>query len=123
MINEWLDKLVIAMAHMEGYGIPGVTPTLNNNPLDLRYAGQANVVNVPVNTAHPAPIAKFTSKQGGICAGYRDLLAKIATGMTLRQLIYVFAPPNENNSKVYLEFVAKETGISPDKKLIELFEL
>lgn len=123
MINDWLDKLVITMAHMEGFGIANVTPTINNNPLDIRYANQANALPEATVAGHPAPIARFGTKGAGVCAGYRDLLAKIANGMTLRQLIYVFAPPNENNSKVYLEFVVKETGIALDKKLIELFEL
>ncbi len=38
--------------------------------------------------------------QTGICALYRDVLSKIASGMSLRALIYAHAPPNANSTAV-----------------------
>ena len=66
----------------------------------------------------------FSSPQAGICALYRDLLAKIASGVSLRAMIFAYAPPNENNTAVYLANVQQWTGMAdPDVPLLRNFKI
>lgn len=128
MQNDFLDKLVSAVAHMEGAAVAGSIPQVRHNPGNLRYAHQANATRPDGSTLGNLavePIAEFRSTEAGICALYRDLLAKIAQGQTLRQLIYVYAPPSDgNDTAAYLANVLTWTGITnPDQKLIELLSL
>ena len=115
MQNDWLDTLVSSIARQEGFfaGDQKLTPVVRNNPGDLRYAHQRNATSPDGTTEgmqNPEPIAVFSSLEAGIAALYRDVLAKIATGASLKEVIYVFAPPNENNSATYLANVAAWTG-------------
>ena len=130
MQNDFLDILVEAIARQEGYfaGNPQATLVVRNNPGNLRFAGQANASRPTGATAvmigQGEPIAVFSSPQAGICALYRDELAKIASGMSLRAMIYAYAPPNENNTAVYLANVQQGAGIAdPDVPLIYNFKI
>lgn len=129
MMNEWLYDLCAAIARQEGFFSknPSVTPIINHNPGDIRFAHQTNATRPDGSTVgnlQVEPIAKFSSAQAGICGLYRDVLAKVATGMTLRELIYVWAPASDGNQPgSYLDNVASWTGIAKDQKLIDLFEL
>lgn len=87
----------------------------NNNPLNLRPIGKTE------------GFQTFDSPKEGLEAGRRDLLAKIngnssamaakfgdAYQPTLANVINTWAPPNENNTNQYLDFVSQKTGYSPD---------
>lgn len=55
----------------------------------------------------------FSSRIYGIRAIYVDLIQKIKGGKnTIEKIITVYAPPIENDTKSYIDFVEKRTGIS-----------
>lgn len=83
-----------------------------NNPGNLRPVGSST------------GFQTFDTPQAGMDAMRSDLLAKIGGSASmngqpasLRNIIYTYAPPNENNSAAYLENVSKQSGISPNKIL------
>lgn len=72
----------------------------------------------------------FPSKRAGVEAMRADIVAKISgesrmmqarygSGYkpTLEKVIAVYAPPTENNTAHYINFVAKRAGINPKRKL------
>ena len=113
-----VDRLAAAIACQEGWFDPGInTPKLLYNPGDLRFAEQTGAIKATRG------FARWPTPQAGIVGLYRDLYAKIAAGMSLKTLIYVWAPPSENNSAVYLQNVQKRTGIqNVDTPLLTLIE-
>lgn len=63
-----------------------------------------------------ALIADITAKVSGRS---RAMASRYGSGYTatLNKLISTFAPPNENNTKNYIDFVSKQTGIDPNRPL------
>lgn len=65
----------------------------------------------------------FTSSFFGIRALGKDLKSKWDRGLrTVRKIIDVYAPPNENNTASYIQDVSDRLGINPDD-LIDLSKL
>lgn len=92
-------------------------------PLNVRNQNPGNMRPVGSSTGFQT----FSSPQEGLEAMRRDLMAKI-TGKskamggkepTLSNVISTWAPPSENDTKSYIDFVAKKTGLSPDAVLTE----
>jgi hypothetical protein len=80
----------------------------NNNPGNLRFAGQEGA------TPGEGGFARFESPEAGLAAMQRQIeLDTQKRGMTLDAFINKYAPPNENNTKNYVEFVARRTGLDP----------
>lgn len=90
----------------------------NNNPGNMRPVGALS------------GFQSFNSPQAGIDAMRQDLLLKIAGNSramaanygqnyqpTLANLINTWAPPVENDTNSYLNFVSQRTGIAPDAVL------
>ncbi|HEX5461874.1 MAG TPA: hypothetical protein VFX20_18060 [Steroidobacteraceae bacterium] len=111
------DHLASLIGQEEGYGLPGTVPTRDNNPGDLRHSphsqhpGDPNGIGVIDTPAH----------------GWEDLERQLekyaARQMTLRAAIYAFAPPAENNSEGYLNFVCAGLGCSPDTPVSEALKI
>ncbi len=111
-----LDLVILASCFgtSEGAFAPGDPPPVrNNNPMDLRFYGQEGAIESADGQIHDAEgkkiapgFAKWPQKEMGACAGLRQLCAYAQRGMTLRQVVYVFAPPSGpdggNNSALYL---------------------
>jgi len=107
-----LRRLARTMATFEGWDKKNSLARRNNNPLNLRrsiyQAGKRN------------GFAYFDSEELGWKAGIFDLACKVrgktTTGLTaestIRELIYKFAPPIENNTEEYLMFVCDELRIN-----------
>lgn len=85
----------------------------SHNPLNLRYAARNNWVGqvAPRNgfcqfraTVYGVRAALIT-----ICRSYRRRGIK-----SVRQLITTFAPPSENRTEVYIDYICGATGVSPD---------
>ncbi len=89
-----------------------------NNPGNLRPVGQAE------------GFQSFQSPQEGLDAMRKDLAVKISGNSgamkarfgegyapTLANLITTWAPPEENNTANYIDFVSKKTGINPNDVL------
>ena len=119
-----VELICCAIATQEGdFSGPNSVPVLRHNPGDLRFAHQANATRPDGSTAGNLgvePIAEFGDPQEGIAGLYRDIWAKVAAGETIRQMIAVYAPPNENNTSVYLENVLAWTGLPADVKVLDL---
>lgn len=49
--------------------------------------------------------AAWPERGNGVAAAYRQIAAWIERGLTLRQVIELQAPPNENNTTAYLNMV------------------
>jgi hypothetical protein len=89
---------------------------VNNNPGNLRLAGQAGA------TQGEGGFARFASPDAGYQALVGDIRAKqtgatrtgLSGGSTLAQLIGVYAPPSENNTSLYVEQAAQALGVSPN---------
>jgi len=95
---------------------------VNNNPGNLRLAGQKGAVQ------GKGGFAKFPTPQAGAQALYDDLKAKITGNSpairsklgrdaeTLAEVISVYAPKEDyNDPKSYAQFVAKKLGVSPNE--------
>ncbi len=82
----------------------------NNNPINLDFAGQAY--------AHPdGRFARFDAPWHGWDAAHAQVEKDQGRGETFRQFIAKFAPPNENNTSAYLEFVCGQLKVGKDAPL------
>lgn len=90
----------------------------NNNPLNMRPVGASG------------GFQTFGTPQEGIDAATRDLTVKISGqspamkarfgenyAPNLSNLITTWAPPSENDTQNYIDFVARKTGIDPNQVL------
>ena len=94
-----MTKLALLISQQEGFGKPDAIPTLRHNPGDLRHSP---------NSSHPDgpnDIGTIPSDELGWADLDRQLWLYAKRGLTLRQAIYEFAPPSENDSAAYLQFV------------------
>lgn len=87
--------------------------TYQGNPLNLRYAARNNWVGqvAPRNgfCQFRAPVYGVRAALITICRSYRRRGIK-----TVRQLISTYAPPTENQTKVYIDYICGAVGVSPD---------
>jgi len=111
--------LCCAIATQEGWFSPGTIPVVRNNPGDLRFAKQLNASAPGWNGQGVAPIATFTTPETGITGIFRDVWAKVAQGLTVAQIISVWAPPNENDTSTYLQNVLDWTGLKSDMPMLQ----
>jgi hypothetical protein len=87
----------------------------NNNPGNLRPTG-AKWAGQVVPGTDPG-FMQFKSMPYGIRALFVDLINKHKRGLdTLREILYVYAPPSENRTEVYISNVSSATGIAPTQK-------
>lgn len=129
MIGENIEKLAYAIRSQEGWRGAGSSATdpaggtrsyRNHNPGNLRSS--------PFASSSDGGFAVFHSDFVGMFALQYDLWIKASgrstTGLTrdssLRDLIFKWAPPSENDSEKYLARIVMLTGYSPDMKIKEL---
>jgi hypothetical protein len=84
-----------------------------NNPMNVRRSDipwQGKVA------GGNGPFEDFDTPQDGIRAGAKTVLAKFHEhgAHTIYEAIKQYAPPKENPTRAYAEFVAKQVGIGPD---------
>ncbi|HUD11443.1 MAG TPA: hypothetical protein VMS08_03460 [Candidatus Saccharimonadia bacterium] len=103
-----MSKLAELIAQEEGFNVPGSVPNRDNNPGNLRHSSHSFH-----NPGDPNGIGIIPTS----AEGWEDLENQLqlfaARGLTLEQMIYIFAPPSENNSAAYLAFVANGLGCLP----------
>jgi hypothetical protein len=95
--------------------IPGGTlAAKNNNPGNLRYAGQEG--------AQPGKggFAMFSSPEAGAAALYHQVQLDASRGHNLSSFIAKFAPPTENDTALYVRQVAAMIGADPNTPLSQL---
>jgi hypothetical protein len=107
-----------AVAAYEGFGVAGAIPTRNNNPGDL-CAGRFTSAHGADGVDARAPrFAHFPDAAAGFAA-MRALLRARYVGLTVRDALMTYAPPSENNTAAYIDYVCKRTGLRPGDVLTE----
>lgn len=93
----------------------------NNNPLNII---KGNNWQGERNPQTDKRFEEFESMEYGIRAGFiimrnnmKESLPKYRQCNTLRKLITRWAPPSENNTAKYIEFVSKKSGLHPDEEI------
>lgn len=129
-INNEVERLMLAMIEFEGWFSPDQTPNglgsrsyRNHNPGNLRSS--------PFQAGTKEGYAFFKNTEIGRMAMQWDLIQKsrgnTATGLgpnsTLRDLIFTWAPPSDNNStEQYLAFVIERSGLNETDTLGDIFK-
>ena len=87
----------------------------NNNPGNIRHGQNWQGLNPDSRNIDPA-FCVFKSPVFGIRALAKVLMnyKKIHGLNTVRQIISRYAPPNENQTKAYIQTVAQQIGVYPD---------
>jgi hypothetical protein len=85
--------------------------SVNNNPGNLRYAGQ------PGASEGEGGFAKFPSVAAGVQALTNQIRLDASRGLSLLQFIHKYAPPTENDTQKYLQDVLAMTGAKPTTPL------
>src|SRR5215472_10427399 len=104
-----VTRLAQLIARREGFGIPGTRPTRDHNPGDLEHA--------PGIESWDGPIGIEPSDDAGWADLERQLKLYAARGFNLRQMVSVYAPPNENDTANYLQFLTEALGYGPETPL------
>jgi hypothetical protein len=87
----------------------------NNNPLNLRYAGQYEA-----NGKDEEGFAIFPTPAAGWRAAHAQIRLDQNRKLNLGDFIFKFAPPNENNTNAYLQFVMDELDMPYHIKLMDI---
>jgi hypothetical protein len=114
-----MTRLAKLIATEEGFFTSGSLPQRNRNPGDLRHSphsqhpGDANAIGV------------IDSDADGWADLERQLQLDASRGMTLREAIYSWAPPTENDTAGYLAFVLNGFGgvVDEDTPLSEVLTI
>lgn len=129
MITSTLIALALAIAEHEGWnpmtggGNDGATPTVayrNHNPGNLR----SSVFEIGQRDG----FAVFLNDQVGFAALVYDIwckaqgktVTKLTGASSIRDLVYVWAPPHENDTENYIKFVEMRTGLPSSTTLSQL---
>jgi hypothetical protein len=113
-----LSKLAQLIAKEEGFYVEGSLPNRDQNPGDLRHSPHASHV-----SSDPNGIGHIDSVAHGWADLERQLQLYGERGLTLREAIYEFAPPSENNSEQYLEFVCNGLQCGSDIPVTEALKI
>ena len=116
-----MTRLARLMAEMEGWGKPGVIPTRDNNPLDLRHSPHSSHVGEDSNA-----IGEIDSIADGWADADRQLQIWANDGLTLEQAIEKRQAPvgdGNNNPDAYLQFICKNLPGTPDMLMSEAIEV
>lgn len=84
---------------------------VNNNPGNLRFAEQYGAVK------GEGGFAKFKTPQEGFDALVRQIKLDVSRGHTIASFINKFAPPTENDTKLYIQQAVKALGYKADTPL------
>ncbi len=104
-----MSKLAHLIAQEEGFYVPGSVPNRYDNPGDLRHSPHAD------HPGDPDGIGVIDSVADGWADLERQLQLYAQRGLTLREAIYEFAPPEDgNDTEQYLNFVSTGLGCDPD---------
>ncbi len=113
-----MSKLARLIAQEEGYGIPGTIPTLDNNPGDLLHSP---------HSFHPDDDPDSVGKIDNPADGWADLERQLKLfaerGLTLREAIYEYAPPTQNNTEGYLKFICDGLGLPDTYTVAQALEI
>ena len=100
-----MTRLAQLIATEEGFFKSGSLPARNHNPGDLRHSPHSEH-----DPSAPNAIGRIDSDADGWDDLERQLRLDASRGMTLRQAIYSWAPPTENDTESYLAFALDGLG-------------
>jgi hypothetical protein len=84
----------------------------NNNPVNLRYAGQREATG-----KDDVGFAVFPDPPAGWRAAHAQINLDKTRDLTIEQFINKFAPPSENNTLGYIDFVCLDLNVGPRDSL------
>jgi hypothetical protein len=88
----------------------------NNNPGNLIRTANAWQGKLSYKDSKDEKFEQFIDIKHGVRAMIKDLINDISKGKnTVKKLIYEYAPPNENNTQMYINSVSKSIGIKEDE--------
>ena len=94
---------------------------VNNNPLNLTYVtGKDGKPVWKGATKGEEGFAQFETPEQGIEAGKQQIRVDANRGHTLNSFIYKFAPPTDNDTEGYIDFLKKELNITGNPKLSDI---
>lgn len=107
------QKLLATISSAEGFTVRGSIPNRRNNPGDLRHGPNAqHGIADPVTgqLIGPDDIGLYETLELGQSDAIRQFRLDADRGMTVEQFVFTYAPPSENNSHAYLQFVCAKMG-------------
>ena len=104
-----IPRLAELIATEEGYGIPGSIPNRDDNPGDLRHSPHSFHA-----ASSPDAIGQIDTAADGWADLVRQLSLFAERGLTVAAAIETFAPPTENNTEAYLNYVVEGLGCTPE---------
>ena len=87
---------------------------VNNNPGNLRFAGQAGAIQ------GQGGFAKFSTPEAGYNALLNQIKLDADRGHTLASFVTKYAPPSENDTALYIKQIAQALSANPNTRLGEL---
>jgi hypothetical protein len=127
--NKKIERLMLAMANHEGWEPPTATQA-GYGSRAYRHHNPGNLRASPFAHSIVDGFAVFRSDFVGWMAFHWDLMQKskghtntnLGPESTLRDLIFTWAPPSDNNnSEKYLQEVIKDSGLPETITLKEIF--
>lgn len=109
-----IDSLAKEIARMEGfYRKDKVWANINNNPGNIR-PGKLS----PRRNGENGGFARYDKIEDGWSDLYDYIKYRAKQGKTLREFIYIYAPPSDNNNtEHYLDYLSTKVGIGKDQRL------
>lgn len=107
-----LTSIATAIGNFEGVNVANSLAQRNNNPGNLKYAGQSGAIGQDANG-----FAIFDTQSDGQAALLSQLNLYAGRGLTLSQALNIYAPSSENNTSNYIGYVSSQTGIDPNASL------
>lgn len=112
-------RLTQVIARREGFGISDKIPTTHHNPIDLRHSPHSEH-----SPEAPNAIGQIDSDADGWADGDRQLELWAERGYTVESMVFdVLAPPTENNSAEYVQFLCDQMGCKPETPIAELLKI
>jgi cellulase/cellobiase CelA1 len=112
-----MSKLARVMAQEEGDNVLGSVPNRDHNPLDLRHSPHSSHAG-----EGPNDIGIIDNDADGWADAERQLQLYASRGMTLQQMVETLAPPTENNTQQYIDFVCAGMGLPPTATVAEALQ-
>jgi hypothetical protein len=109
------SRLAQLIAREEGFGKPGEKPTRDHNPGDLEHA--------PGIYAWDGAIGIEPNDDQGWEDLERQLRLYAQRNLTLNQLVTIYAPPGENNTEAYLEFLCAGLRLTPADSVMRALQI
>lgn len=115
MLSGMGDTLAQSIAQFEGFNISGSVAQRNNNPGNLRAS--------PYATGKDSRgYAIFPDSQTGWSALDYQLGLYSQRGLTLQEMVNIYAPASDNNSpSSYLSFLESKLGVGPSAPVSSLY--